>query len=103
MITVSNKELAAIYRQAAEDIFIRNQYSCCAIWNLAKPITGIDDAVVNSKVTRTDEYSNLFKQEGEMHNVFWINEKTDILPEELQEFRVMALLFMAAIIESGDL
>ena len=80
-----------IYRKAAKLVDSGNQVqSCCGIWS-AQGDYDCDDMV--------DEYRFMFSEANNSPSAFWLNygSASDWTPEERKEWRVLALLFMAAI------
>jgi hypothetical protein len=86
--TDDSKKRAEPYRKAARDVELRDQYTCWAI----KRFGGDAGA-----------YSRLFKTESGCTNICAICLRNELQYEvSLQDWRVLALCFMAALVEAGD-
>ncbi len=98
-----SKRDAEIYRRAAEMLVAgeSTRYSCCVIGDMAEEI--LDDYFIGDEYAR--RYARLFAPKQNADIDFWLDEACDngkILHEEMREWRLTALCFMAAIAESGD-
>lgn len=87
--------LAALYREAARDIEQDDRMSCCAVTHL------VSSEIAPLKCAEAQRYVRVFADAMIGYGSYgWM--VGDLDEEEKQDFRVLALCFAAAMVETGD-
>ena len=92
---------STIYRRAAAEVAVRDWYSCCAIENVQKRAN-----IGGEFSPAAQRYNDLFNPDPRAS--FWIRLREDGTYDyntrtvEVQQWRVLALLFMACVAEDEE-
>lgn len=98
---MNRKQFAQIYRDAAKRVEkYRDSCSCSAVWSMLKDVEEDKDQF---ELDSTRDYAELFAPTPESAcRMFWLSD-TGMSEYECRNWRVLALGFAAAMIETGDL